>query len=141
MLRGENAANYLAELRRLALTCEFNNFLDEALCDKFVCGLTDEAIQCRFLAEADLTLTKALTLVQAMETAKKNLKEIHPTGVESEPTHHFSSHKQPQAVCHRCLGMGHLPGVCHFKSAKCNKCHKTGHIAKAILTGGGKQRA
>ena len=68
-LRGENVANYLAELRRLALTCEFGNFLIEALCDKLVCGLTDEAIQRRLLAEADLPLTKALTLAQAMETA------------------------------------------------------------------------
>ena len=75
--------------------CEFGNFIDEALCDKFVCGLTDEAIQRRLLAEADMTLTKAQTLAQAMETAKKNLKEIHPTGVESEPTHHLSSPKQP----------------------------------------------
>ena len=140
-MRGENVANHLAEPRRLALTCEFGNFLDEALCDKFVCGLTDKAIQCRLLAEANLTLTKALTLAQAMETAKKDLKEIHPTGVEGEPTHHLSSHKQPQAVCHRCLGTGHLPGVCRFKSAKCNKSHKTGHIAKAYLTGGDKQRA
>ena len=106
-----------------------------------MCGLTDEAIQRSLLAEVDLTLTKVLTMAQAMETAKKDLKEIHPTDVESEPTHHLSSHKQPQAVCHRCLGMGHLPGVCCFKSAKCNKCHKTGHIAKACLTGGGKQRA
>ena len=32
------------------------------------------------------------------------------------------------------MGAGHLPGACHFKSAKCNKCHKTGHIAKAYLT-------
>ena len=140
-LRGENVANYLAELRRLALTCEFGNFLIEALCDKLVCGLTDEAIQCRLLAEADLPLTKALTLAQIMETAKKDLKEIHPTGVESEPTHNLSSHKQPQAVCHGCLGTGHLPGVCRFKSAKCNKCHKIGHIATACLTGSGKQRA
>ena len=101
-MRGENVANYLAELRRLALTCEFGNFLDEALCDKLVCGLTNEAIQRRLLAEADLTLTKALALTQAMETAKKDLKEIHPTGVESESTHHLLSHKQPQAVCHRC---------------------------------------
>ena len=139
--RGESVANYLAELRRLALTCEFGNFLDEALCDKFVCGLIDEAIQRRLLAEADLTLTKALTLAQAMETAKKDLKEIHPTGVESETTYHLSLHKQSRAVCHRCLGTGHFPGKCRFKSAKCNKCHKTGHIAKACLTGVSKQRA
>ena len=106
-----------------------------------MCGLIDEAIQRRLLAEADLTLTKALTLAQAMETAKKDLKEIHPTGVESETTYHLSLHKQSQAVCHRCLGTGHFPGTCRFKSAKCNKCHKTGHIAKACLTGVSKQRA
>ena len=98
-MRGESVANYLADLRRLALTCDFSNFLDEALCDKFVSGLIDEAIQCRLLAEADLTLTKALTLAQAMETAK-DLKEINQTGVESETTYHLSLHKQSQAVCH-----------------------------------------
>ena len=139
-MKSERVANYLAELRRLALTCEFGNFLDEALCDKFVCGLIDEVIQRRLLAEADLTLTKALTLAQAMETAKKDLKEIHPTGVESETKYHLSLHKQSQAVCHRCLGTGHFPGTCCLKSAKCNKCHKTGHIAKACLTGVSKQR-
>ena len=48
--KSENVADYLAELRRLALTCEFNNFLDEALCDRFVCGLLEEAIQRRLLA-------------------------------------------------------------------------------------------
>ena len=100
-----------------------------------MCGLIDKAIQRRLLAEADLTLTKALTLAQAMETAKKDLKEIHPTGVISETTYHLSLHKQSQADCHKCLGTGHFPGTCRFKSAKCNKCHKTGHIAKAYLTG------
>ena len=44
------------------LMCE--NFLDKILCDQLVCGLHDKAIQCRLLAEAGLTLTKALTLAQ-----------------------------------------------------------------------------
>ena len=35
----EKMADYIAELRRLATTCEFGTFLDEALRDKFVCGL------------------------------------------------------------------------------------------------------
>ena len=136
-LKSENVADYLAELRRLALMREFDNFLNEALCDRFVCGLQEEAIQRTLLAEADLTLTKALTLAQSMETAQKDLKEIHPTSVESDmlgnkSAHYISFKKQP--VCHRCLGSGLLPGACRFKSAKCNKCHKTGHIAKACLT-------
>lgn len=52
----ETMADYIAELRRLATTCEFGTFLDEALRDKFVCGLFKESIQRRLLAEADLTL-------------------------------------------------------------------------------------
>ena len=96
-----------------------------------MCGLLEEAIQCRLLAEADLTLTKALPLAQSIETAQKDLKEIHSTSVNSgtlqnESTHHVSFKKQ--SVCHRCLGAGHLPGACHLRSAKGNKYHKTGHI-------------
>ena len=82
-LKSENVADYLAELRRLVLTCEFDNFFDEALCDRFVCGLLEEAFQCRLLAEADLTLTKALTLAQSMETTQKDVKEIHSMSVDS----------------------------------------------------------
>ena len=77
-MKGESVAEYLAELRRLALMCEFANFLDKALCDQFMCGLLDEAIQHRPLIETYLTLTKALTLAQSMEMAQKDLKEIHP---------------------------------------------------------------
>ena len=90
--RGENVAYYLA------LTCEFGNFLDEALCDRFVCRLLEEAIQRRLPAEADLTLTKALSLAQSMEIAQKDLKEIHPTGAEvetlQESAHYVSSRRQ-----------------------------------------------
>ena len=37
--QGESMADYIAELRRLATTCEFVAILEEALRDKFVCGL------------------------------------------------------------------------------------------------------
>ena len=79
-LKSENVADHLAELQRLALTYEFDNFLDEALCDRFMSRLLEEAIQRRFLAEGDLILTKALTLAQSMEMTQKDLKEIHSTG-------------------------------------------------------------
>ena len=35
----ETVAEYLAELRKLAINCEFGNFLEDALCDRLVCGL------------------------------------------------------------------------------------------------------
>ena len=53
---GESAADYLAQLRQLASTCQFGAFLDEALCDRLVCGVREPGVQRRVLAEADLTL-------------------------------------------------------------------------------------
>jgi len=40
---GEHVADYVAELRRLTVNCEFTNFLDEILCDRLVYGIRDEA--------------------------------------------------------------------------------------------------
>ena len=54
-LAGESAAEYLAQLRKMASTCKFGAFLDEALCDRLVCGIQDQGMQRRLLAEADLT--------------------------------------------------------------------------------------
>ena len=124
-------ADYIAELRRLATTCEFGMFLDEALRDKFVCGLYKESIQWRLLAEAELTLKKALEIAQGMEAAEKDSKEIKATPSESQ-VHRVTQQQKPQ--CHRCLGVGHTGTVCRYKNLRCNKCQKIGHIARACRT-------
>ena len=79
-------ADYLAELRRLTATCEFSNFLNKALCDQFVCGLSNSAMQQRLLSEPNLDLAKACELAQGMEAAQKDAKEmqINPTGASDE---------------------------------------------------------
>ena len=64
-------SDYVAELRRLAIHCEFGDYLDQALRDRLVCGLCNEHTQ---LVEADLTLAKAVSLAQGMEAADKNAK-------------------------------------------------------------------
>ena len=67
-MEGESAADYLAHLRQLASTCQFGSFLDEALCDRLVCGVRDPGMQRRLLAEANLSLK--------MEAAAKNAEEM-----------------------------------------------------------------
>jgi hypothetical protein len=52
----ESIAEYLAVLKKLASTCKFRNFLDEALRDRLVCGVRSKAIQKKLLAEDGLTL-------------------------------------------------------------------------------------
>ena len=64
---GESVSQYLVELRRLASTCEFGAFLDEALRDRFVCGLSNENIQKRLLAKKELKLSDAIETVVAIE--------------------------------------------------------------------------
>ena len=63
----ETVSKYLAELRRLADKCKFEGYLDEALRDRFVCGLRSEVIQRRLLGEEELSLKKALEIAHGME--------------------------------------------------------------------------
>ena len=69
---GESIADYEAALRNLATHCAFAAYLDEALRDRFVCGIRDDSIRRRLLSERDLTLTQAIEQALAMEAPAKN---------------------------------------------------------------------
>ena len=58
----EQLSDYIAQLRKLTEYCEFDNFLEQALRDKFVCGLYNTNLRKRLLAERYLTLQKALEI-------------------------------------------------------------------------------
>ena len=46
----ELVAKFVGELRRLTRNCEFRDHLDEALRDRFVCGIQNEATQKRLVS-------------------------------------------------------------------------------------------
>ena len=75
-LPGESVADFIAELRRLASTCQFETFLSDALCDRFVCGLRSEVVQRKLIAEENLELAKAVDIAQKLESAEKNTKPL-----------------------------------------------------------------
>ncbi|XP_054289672.1 uncharacterized protein LOC129004967 [Macrosteles quadrilineatus] len=81
-LSGESVSNYVIELKRLASQCNFNTFLEEALRDRLVCGLTNEAIQRKLLTESDLTFTRAVEVAVSMELASRELKGFHESSSE-----------------------------------------------------------
>ena len=68
---GEFIADFVADLRRLSIKCDF---LDQALRDRFVCGVRNEALQRKLLTESDLTIKQAQELAQSMESADLNAK-------------------------------------------------------------------
>ena len=82
---GESIATFVAELRACAEHCNFGRSLDDMIRDRVVCGVNDDAIQKRLLAEGDkLTLTKALTLAQSYETAVEDSITLIPKDTSSQ---------------------------------------------------------
>ena len=78
---GESITEYVAELRRLLTSCRFDDYFEQALRDRLVCGLRNEGTRKRLLSEADLTLAKALELGQGCEAAEKNAQHFKETEV------------------------------------------------------------
>ena len=100
----ESISVYIAELRRQATTCKFDEaFLDESLRDRFVCGLKSEAIQRRLLSEEKLLLKKAVETALAMESAEKNTKSLKPSldsaGIQKL---YRDRHNAKSSPCYRC---------------------------------------
>ena len=74
--QGESVRDYLAALRKLSKHCGFKKFRMEALCDRFVCGLSKKAIQHKLLTEDNLTLNKALNTAHSMELAASQASQL-----------------------------------------------------------------
>ncbi|KAL6461145.1 hypothetical protein MHYP_G00311110 [Metynnis hypsauchen] len=159
----ESVSEYVAVLRELAQHCNYGDKLTEMLRDRLVCGIEDDRMQRRLLAEPELTYDKALKLAQAIETASKDIQDIQGqskshSGMDDKRqmgVHKFfvgpktRDRNHSSTICYRCGGV-HLATECRFIKEKCHKCKKVGHIQKMCRarlpddhskpTGGGKKK-
>lgn len=69
----------MVAFKQLSTTCDFGAHLDDALRDRFVCGLKSEEVQRRLLSMAGLTFKTACDTALAMETAARNAQEFSGT--------------------------------------------------------------
>ena len=76
---GETVSEFVIELKCLAHTCSFGNFLEEALRDHFVCSLAHSGTQKKPLTEKDLALQKAIQMATAAEMS--TLRDTQPITV------------------------------------------------------------
>lgn len=97
----ETVSQYIAELRKLSEFCEFGEFLNQALRDRLVCGLSSVGTQRKLLAEDKLDLKKAMDVAISMELAetearklKADVQDVH----EPEPIHKVTVRNKP---CYR----------------------------------------
>jgi hypothetical protein len=131
----ESVAEYVSQLRALAEHCNFGGSLEEMLRDRLVCGIEDTAIQRKLLAEADLTLKKAVDIALAMESAVKDAETIGETGtkVNRVVVARSLASSKPQGkslTCYRCGHSSHKASQCKFKDSLCHHCGKKGHLKK-----------
>ena len=111
---GKSVSAYVAELRKLTEHCDFGDTLNDMLRDRRACGINDQRIQQRLLAEPALTFPKAMELAQATEAADKNARELEratTVGVQvnavssDHPAGEGGAHRTSTTTsCYRCGG-------------------------------------
>ena len=109
---GESVATFVSELRSLLEFCNFGDTLEVMIRDRIVCGINDEAMQKRLLAEPKLTYARAIELAQSLEQADKNVKELKlkSKGIENAmgTASEQEVHRVSEQRCFRCGKLGHL---------------------------------
>lgn len=123
--QGETVSQYVAVLKQLSEHCDFGTQLEDALRDRFVCGLNNEAIQKRLLTEAALTFHKAVEIAVAAETVAREAQQLSSSLKLNAM--HVSLPKQ-RRNCKRCGKMNHTEEDCWYKDQACHSCGKKGHI-------------
>ncbi|XP_075553516.1 uncharacterized protein LOC142586149 [Dermacentor variabilis] len=137
----ESVADYVTALRKLAEDCGFGDVqlpMDIMMRDRFVCGLQNEAVQQRLLAEHDLTFNVAYDMAATAEATAKQQRDIRMHGRDEakdcqgmiQATRTKQDATAEGSSCYRCNGK-HAPHLCSFRKATCFKCKRVGHIARA----------
>lgn len=145
---GETAAQYMAELRKSALNCNFEKDaiepLNARLRDQFVCGLAKMEMKQYLLQQEKLTVENVVNLATSFEAAENTTELLSQSSttkfeVNSVTKNKYSTNKKPwdkqllerktYPECKHCGKTNHVEERC-FKVRKCHKCGKTGHMVK-----------
>ncbi|CAI6368711.1 unnamed protein product [Macrosiphum euphorbiae] len=73
---GESVQEFMTTLKKLASHCEFDPFLDDALRNRLIVGLADEACQRKLLGESSLTFQKACERALDSELVRNQSNQI-----------------------------------------------------------------
>ena len=118
----EPISDYIVALKKLSLHCNYGDFFDRALRNRFVCGLTSTKIQNKLLNTETLTFEKARLDAGSMKKNENNIQEFRPVqeqqGIMNEiraknnprrQTDTGASKVNEEHSCFRCGG-NHVPG-------------------------------
>ena len=146
-LRKKTPQELAASIRQDAATCDFPSIKDpqdEALRQRFICSVNNEAVlKALFkIKDTELTFARAVQVAIETEDAARVAKEtvygskarpvnkIHQNKKKGPQQNHQQSHSKDQQKCYRC-GKAHKATDSPYKEAKCHFCDKKGHL-KAV---------
>lgn len=129
-------------IRSLAVTCEFNDHLETVLKDKFVTGsYKGPVLDKLFELVATSTFAKCVEAALKREMTTKQKSQTLEINKMFAKRNYFShknkpSKERPTALtCYACGKPNHNFKNCRYKTFKCTKCNKIGHIAAICHNG------
>ena len=133
-VQGEDTIdNYVNKLRKLAISCEFDDLKDSLIRDRIVVGVTSNVTREKLLEADDPDLEACLKTCRAIERTQQQMKAISGT---SETVHRLTKKSmfkprkwdKPKHTCKFC-GQQHERSKCPAFGKKCTNCQKWNHFA------------
>ena len=153
----ESITEYIVALRDLASTCDFGDFLDDAICDQLIEKMNNHKIRERLLADENIDLDKAIVVAVRLESAIKDARSmeaqnsVNPFSTESvnevrqKKTYarkvstydKYKKHEQTHInKCYRCGSAQHQANYpqCPALKQKCRKCKQKSDTTKKCVS-------
>ncbi|KAJ1216464.1 hypothetical protein NDU88_004066 [Pleurodeles waltl] len=153
----EDGMTYVAALRGLAVTCNFQDLTDSLIRDQIVRCTNNKKVKERLLS-IDPSLEESIQLARSMEhtetwmkgieskahmreSAKESTIEVEQLKTvkhEKSTTSNMGEKKSFNILCYRCGCPGHIASnpVCSARTLTCRTCGRRGHSAKVCRAKG-----
>ncbi|XP_063549077.1 uncharacterized protein LOC134756180, partial [Cydia strobilella] len=90
----ESVEQYVFELNKMAVKCEFKDLCQDLVRDRLICGIRDGTLRERLLREPDLTLTKAVEIGNLAELSRAQAVTLKSESTEHHHVHEISNENQ-----------------------------------------------
>ena len=136
----ETAAEYSTALRAMAKGCEYGQYLERALRDRFVIGLHNANVrESLFKRGRELTFQEAIAFATTSELASAHSRIVGGASTSAVVAHtsvprpgRNASRGRTVSFAGKCPGCNgdHQRTQCPYRSAVCEYCKSSGHVAK-----------